>query len=177
MKPCYFPLLLLILLTYAIGSAQQRDPSDPEYIGVVYYLDAAGKLAPLDREMPRPKTGIRALGFGGAKAVVELDAERASLRVLSNQDLSFVVELAQGVDPREFALYPLASKSGKRQLVMNTASIFGGQHILLPIQINISRYGARAYKITPTGKLAEGEYVFIAEHSTEMFCFGVDPKK
>jgi hypothetical protein len=173
MKPYSFPLLFLtfVLLTYATGAAQQSNPSDPEYIGVVYYLDASAKLASLDRQIPRPKAAIKAFGLGGARAVIELDAERASLRVPSNQDLTFVVELASGVDPREFTLYPLVVRNGKRQLVViNSGSIFG-QHILFPIQINIGRYGARAYKITPTSKLAEGEYAFMAEGSTEVFSF------
>jgi hypothetical protein len=179
MKPRHCSLLALIsvLLTYAIGAAQQGNPSDPEYIGVIYYLDPSAKLLSLDRQIPHPKASLRALGFGGAKAIVELDAERASLRVPSNQELGFVVELARGVDPREFRLYPLAVRNGKRQLVMNSGSVFGEPHMLLPIQINISRYGARAYKITPGSKLAEGEYAFMGEGSTEVFCFGVDRKK
>jgi hypothetical protein len=178
MKPYSFPLLLLtfVLLTYAIGAAQQSNPSDPEYIGVVYYLDASAKLASLDRQVPGPRASIKAFGFGGAKSVVELNGERASLRVPSNEDQNFVVELASGVDPREFTLYPLVVRNGERELVISSGSLFG-QHILFPIQINISRYGARAYKISPTSKLAEGEYAFLAEGSTEVFCFGVDRKK
>lgn len=180
MKTCYFPLLLFIvvLLSYAVGSAQQSNPSlDPEHIGVVYYFDASAKLVPLDREIPYPKTGFRALSFGGARAVVELDSPRASLRVPLSQAPGFVVELAQGVDPREFTLYPLVVRNGKRQLVASSGSIFGGHKILLPIQINISRHGVSAYKITPSRKLVEGEYVFMAAGSTEVFCFGVDRKK
>src|SRR5262249_3602738 len=100
-----------------------------------------------------------------------------SLRLPANQELSFVVELVSGVDPREFELYPFRSMNGKRQLVIGSGSVFRGQPIILPIQINISRYGESSYKISPSHKLAAGEYVFMARSSTEVFCFGVDRKE
>ena len=172
---CSF-LVTFALLPCTLQTGQERDPSKPAYIGIVYYLDHSAKLIVLDRQVPRPKANINAFGFGGAKAVVELDAERASLRLPSNQEQSFVVELASGVDPREFRLYPLAVRNGKRQLIISSGSIFRGQQVRLPIQINISRYGEKSYKITPGSKLAVGEYAFMAGGSTELYCFGVDKK-
>ena len=177
---CLFLYLLLIpfvLPPSAIEANQESNLPNPEYIGIVYYLDPLAKLLPLDRQTPRTKASIKALGFGGAKAIVELDGEMASLRLPSNQELSFVVELASGVDPREFQLYPLTVSNGKRQLLISSGSVFRGRHRLLPIQINIGRYGERSYKITPSSKLAAGEYVFTAGGSTEVFCFGVGRKE
>src|SRR5262245_36376820 len=117
MKSCYFCLfpLLFVFLVCAIEAAQQTNLPNPEYVGVVYYLDSSTKLVALDRQVPRPKASIKAFVFGGAKSIVELDAEKASLRLPANQELSFVVELASGVDPREFELYPFRSMNGKRQ--------------------------------------------------------------
>jgi hypothetical protein len=179
MKCHYFSLLLIpfVFLPCPIEANQESSPANPEYIGIVYYLDPSAKLLALDRQAPRPKASIKAFGFGGAKAIVELDAERASLRLPSNQEVSFVVELADGVDPREFQLYPLDVRNGKRQLVVRAGNVFRGQNLLLPIQINISRYGERSYKIKPSRKLAVGEYVFVAGGSTEVFCFGVERKE
>jgi hypothetical protein len=166
--------LTCVLLPFTVAS-QERETLKPAYIGVLYYLDPSAKLQPLDRQYPQPNLGFKSLGFGGDKAVVELDTERATLRLPSNQAPSFVVELASGVDPREFQLHPLKVKGGKRQLIVSSGSIFKPQ-IHLPLQINISAYGVNTYKITPVSNLAAGEYVFTAAGSTEMFCFGVDKR-
>ena len=179
MKSHYlYPLLLTFaLLTSAIEARQESNLSKPDYIGVVYYLGPSSKLLALDRDVPYPKAGLRALGFGGARAGVELDKEKASLRLPSNEELSFVVQLAEGVDPREFQLYPLEVKNGKRQLVLTSGNPFKGPRLLLPIQINISRHRENSYKIMPGSKLAVGEYVFMSGGSVEVFCFGVDRKE
>jgi hypothetical protein len=178
MKSHYFCLFLVTfaLLPCAIEAGQEGNPPKPEYIGIVYYLDPSAKLLALDRQTPRPKAGLKAFGFGGAKAIVEMDAEKASLRLPSNRELSFVVELASGVDPREFQLYPFEVRDGKRQLVISSVGVFRGRHVL-PIQINISRHGENSYKLTPTSKLAVGEYAFMSGGSTEVFCFGIDKKE
>ena len=178
MKRLYLSLFLLTfaLLPCAILARQHGGPSKQAYIGVVYYLDHSATLIALDRQVPRPKSNIKMFGFGGARAVLELDAERASLRLPSNQELSFVVELASGVDPREFQLYPFAVKNGKRQLMISSGSVLRGGPVRLPLQVNISRYGENSYKLTPSGKLGVGEYAFMAGGSTEVYCFGVDKK-
>jgi hypothetical protein len=178
MKSRCFCLLLVTfaLLPCSIGAIQQSNLPNPSYIGIVYYSDPSAKLLVLDRQIPRPKASIKAFGFGGAKAIVELDAERASLRLPSNQELSFVVELPSGVDPREFQLYQFAVRNGKRQLVITSGNIFKGQQVRPAIQINISRKGENSYKLTPNSKLEAGEYAFIAGGSTEVYCFGVDKK-
>ena len=179
MKRHFFCLLLVpfVLLPPAIEARQESNLSNPEYIGIVYYLNHSAKLLALDRQTPLPKASIKALGFGGAKAIVELDGERASLRLPSNQQQRFVVELASGVDPREFQLYQLTVRNSKRQLELSSGGLFRGPHRLQPIQINIGRYGERSYKITPSRELAVGEYVFIAGGSTEVFSFGVESKE
>ena len=172
----YFLLLTFALLPCSIEADQESDLSTPTYIGIVYYLDPSAKLLALDRQIPRSKASFKALGFGGAKAIVELDAERASLRLPSNQELGFVVELPNGVDPREFQLYQFEARNGKRELVITSGSAFKGQHLRAAIQLNISRYRENTYKLTPSSKLAVGEYAFIVGGSSEVFCFGVDKK-
>ena len=173
---CLF-LVTFALLPCAIEAGQQSNLSKPDYIVIVYYLDPSAKLLALDRQVPRPKASLKAFGFGGAKAIVELGSEKASLRIPSNKELSFVVELPIGVDPREFQLYPFAVRNGKRELVISSGSVFKGQRVFLPIQINISKYGENSYKLTPGSELAAGEYAFMAGGSTEVFCFGVDRKE
>ena len=179
MKNHYICLLIgaFLALSSSIAIGQDRNASKPQYIGVMYYLDTSGSLLALDRESPRPKTGLKAFGFGGARAAVLIDGERASLRVPVNQTASFVVGLPIGLDPRKFGLYSLAVKSGKRQLVIPTGNVFRTQLERLDIQLNISRYGENSYRLAPGSELPPGEYVFMSEDSAEAFCFGIDAKK
>src|SRR4030095_14198966 len=153
-----YPLFLTFaLLPCAVGASQESNPAKPEYIGVVYYLTPSAKLLALDRQVPSPHARLKAFGFAGAEATVELDKEKAELRLPPNQDLSFVVQLTDGVDPREFQLYPLEVKNRKRRIVLTSGNPFRGPQVLLPIQINMSKYGENSYKIVPASKLAAGE--------------------
>lgn len=175
---CFHLLLVAFaLLPCSAEAGQENNLSTPIHIGIVYYSEPSAKLLALDRQVPSPKASIKAFGFRGVRTMVELDGERASLRLPSNQELCFVVELPNGADPREFQLYQFAAGKGKRQLVIASRGAFKGQHAPVAIQINISRHGENSYKLTPTSKLPAGEYAFIAERSTEVFCFGVDKKE
>ncbi len=178
MKTHCFRLLIVTIsfLPFSIGAAPDNNLSKQRYIGIVYYIHPSSNLQALDREIPRPHANMKALGFGGVKAVLELDVERASVRLPANQELSFVVELPNGIDPREFRLYQLAASNGKRQLVITSGSLFKGPQVRQPIQINISRQDQDSYKLTPSSNLEPGEYAFFAGGSNEVFCFGVDKK-
>src|SRR5689334_5250741 len=162
MGHCFRLLVVSIsLLPFSVGAAQDNSLSKQRYIGIVYYLRPSADLQALDREVPRPHSRMKSLGFGGVKAVLELDAERASVRLPANQELSFVLELPSGIDPRESRLYQLTASNGKRQLVISNGSLFLGPHFVSqPIQINISRHDQYSYKITPSAKLEPGEYAF-----------------
>ena len=179
MKSHCFRLLIVSigLLPFSVGAAQDNSTTKQRYIGIVYYLQPSDNLQALDRQIMTSHTSMKALGFGGFKDVLELDLERASVRLPANQELSFVVELPNGIDPRESRLYQLASSNGKRQLVISNGSLFTGPRFRQPIQINISRHDQESYKITPSAKLEPGEYVFFVPNSTEVFCFGVDKKE
>ena len=179
MKGHCFRLLVvsIFLLPFSIVAAQDNSPSKERYIGIVYYLQPSANLQALDREIPRSHASVKALGFGSVKDVIEVDLERASVRLPANQELSFVVELPNGIDPRESRLYQLAASNGKRQLLIASGSVFKAPQVRHPIQINISRYDQDSYKITPSSKLEPGEYVFFVGGSNEVFCFGVDKKE
>lgn len=178
MKVHCFRLLVvsICLLPFSVGAAQDNNLSQQRYIGIVYYVQPSANLQALERQVPRPQASFKALGFGGVKAALELDAERASIRLPANQELSFVVELPNGIDPREFRLYQLAASNGKRQFVISSGSLFNRPQVRQPIQINISRRDQDSYTITPSAKLEPGEYAFFAGGSNEVFCFGVDKK-
>lgn len=176
MKSKYFFLFVAVftLLSSSVVIGQESNVAEPEYIGVIYHLDSSGKMQALDRQRLRYKVALKALGFGGGKVTADLEGKSAALRVPSNEKINFVVQLPYGIDPRKINLFSLTVKDGTRQIVMTSGSIFKGHDVVLPIQLNITRFGQNSYKLTPTANLAIGEYAFIAEDSTDLFCFGVD---
>ena len=178
MKSKYIFLLMAVfaLLSSSVAIGQESNVAEPEYIGVVYHLDSTGKMGALDRQRFRYKAGLKGLVFGGAKLTADLEGKSAALRVPSNEKMSFVVQLPYGSDPRKIQLFSFEVKDGNRQLVITSGSVFKGQTLTLPIQLNITRFGQNSYKLTPTDVLAVGEYAFIAENSVDLFCFGVDKK-
>ena len=65
----YIVLLMLTglpLLTLVAQDAKKAQ--EPEYIGIVFYLDPAGPLSPLERQQPNFQTKVKALGYGGLRA-------------------------------------------------------------------------------------------------------------
>ena len=172
----------LIVLTFAFllcsgAAGQENAVSEPEYIGVIDYLNSSGRLRPLDREVPRSKASLKALGFGGAKLTVELDGAKAALRIPPEQAMSFVVQLPNGVDPRRIQLYSFTVRGNKRELAITTREIRREGRGIVPIKLNISRYGQSSYKMVPFISLSVGEYGFKADDSSDIFCFGVEAKQ
>jgi hypothetical protein len=179
MKSKFFslPTLASAFLLCSVVAAQENTGSEPEYIGVIHYLNSSGMLLPLDRQMARSKAGFKALGLGGAKITIELEGEKASLRILPNQKMNFVVQLPNGVDPRRIQLYSFSVRGNKRQLEIRSEDIPREGRTIIPIRLNISRYGQNSYKLAPVSDLSAGEYGFMGGGTTEVFCFGVESKE
>jgi hypothetical protein len=175
MKIKFFFLLSLALavLVCSVAAAPQNTVLEPEYIGLIHYLNASGSLLSLDRQTPRSKAGFKALGLNGAKITIELDGEKASVRIPQNQAMSFVVQLPSGVDPRRIQLYSFTVKGNKRQLAITSDSIGKDGRAVTSIKMNISRYGQNSYKLAPVGSLSVGEYGFMGD-DTDVFSFGVE---
>lgn len=112
------------------------------------------------------------------KARIRVDGTSAKLRLKSDQKLEFIVQLAIGVDPTKFKLFPLKLNGGRRETVVASATAFGGvkgQENTVPF--DVTRYGQNSYKLTLSKPLEAGEYAFFANESNEAFCFGVDIPK
>jgi hypothetical protein len=133
-------------------------------------------MQPLDRQRLRFSSRLKVWGLGGAKYTTDLKGKSAALRVPSNEKIGFVVQLPYGSDPRKIHLYSFVVKDGNRQVLMASSSLYKGQSVTLPIQLNISRFGQNSYKLTPETSLAVGEYAFIAEDSNDVYSFGVEKK-
>ena len=176
MKFKYFFLLVaaFALFSSSVVTGQENNVTEPENIGVVYHLDSEGKMQALDRQHLLIKSGFKALTFGGSKVTADLEGKSARLRLHSDTNISFVVQLPFGSDPRRIELYPLVVKDGNRQIRLAEGSIFKGLRVNYPVQLNITKFGQNSYKLTPVAGLAAGEYAFLEYDSEDVFCFGVD---
>jgi hypothetical protein len=171
--------IIITLLCVALVHAQETKVVEPEALNVVYSLDAAkNSLAPLDREAIKMKAKAKLMGLGGAKGYAEVRGEKASVRFKADEKPQFVVSLANGIDPGKVRLYRFEAKSGKRQVILENFSYFGGkaESGLGSVQVNASRHGQASYKLTPSAALSPGEYGFSYADSQEVFCFGIDTK-
>lgn len=169
-----FVTLLLFSCSFAV--AQDTKVVEPQTIGVIYHLNPSSQmLAELERQTAKTKTKVRALGFGGAKSVAEIKGEQSTLRLKSGPKPEFVVQLANGVDPNKIQLYLFEVKDGKRQVLVGSATMFGGKSGPGPIKVNVTRHGQYSYKFSPVDDLIPGEYGFNAGDSNDVFSFAVDP--
>jgi hypothetical protein len=90
----YLVLLMLTALPLLTLVAQdQKKVQEPEYIGVVFYLDSTGALSPMERQQPNVQTKIIGLGYGGAKTSTIFKGSKSAVRFKSGQDIRFVVRL------------------------------------------------------------------------------------
>jgi hypothetical protein len=147
-------------------AAQDKKIAEPETIGVLYYIDSvAGSLVPLERQVAKTRSGIRALS-------AQINDEKSPVR-LTSQTPEFVVRLAAGVDPTKFKLTPFTKTKGKRELKL--ATLAGVKHFELPCEV--TKFGESSYKIKAAKELVIGEYGFSANDSNEVFAFGIDLSK
>lgn len=144
---------------------------EPEWLGAVYLRDESGKFIPLQRStatyLPTP-VGI--VYTGAYRDFYAIDGLRSSVRLKSDQKMMFVVRLANGVDPRIFNLYPLATKKGARITKLDPK-----RKTLVAIPLNVTRVGASSYGLVPDAALPAGEYAFSPKGSNDAYCFGIDP--
>ena len=139
---------------------------EPEEIGVVYFEDAGGHLAPLERIAAAGHRGTT--GFGGRPSQYwDMPGARSSFRLRTDSRLVFVVEMPGGVGPGAFQLYPLETKGNTRR----TKTGNGG---LLTVPLSIRRVSGDTYTLTPATALGPGEYSFSPSNSNDGYCFGID---
>jgi hypothetical protein len=108
--------------------------------------------------------------YGTYRDFYGIDGLRSSVRLKSDQKMMFVVRLANGVDPRIFNLYPLATKKGGRGTKLDSK-----KKTLVTIPLNMTRVGASSYGLVPDAALPAGEYAFSPKGSNDAYCFGIDP--
>ncbi len=149
------------VLSVTFGSAAGATPKangpvagavEPELIGVVYLQDASGKLIPLERAQAQLK-----------RLHWEVENGASPVRVKAGEKTMFVVSLANGIDPSGFTLATLETNKGVRRVKLAPEAL----------TVNVTKFGASSYGLTPASDMAAGEYAFIRKNMNDFFCFGV----
>ena len=72
----YVALLMLTALPLLTLVAQEvKKVQEPEYIGIVFSVDPAGALSPLEKQQPNTQTKVIGMGYGGAKTSIILRSQ------------------------------------------------------------------------------------------------------
>jgi hypothetical protein len=178
----YITFVLLTTLPFITFAAQEvTKVQEPEYIGIVFSLDPAGALTPLERQQPNFQTKVKGLGYGGAQSSTVFKGSRSPVRFKADQDIWFVVRLnAPGVEPDSLVkLDVLKVAKNQREMVIAKAGAmgFGAKSTNGEAQrpLNFTKYGEQSLQVSPAGPLDPGEYV-ITTMGGNSFLFGIDPK-
>jgi len=154
---------------------------EPETINYVNFYDKTAQiLTPLERGSAAQKVEKKALGYGGADVVYELQGDRSTARAAADRMPSFVVNTGGG-SADIFVLYKLDVKKGKRKAVVSHIGMGSDKGTKGIIPIDIKQLKTGVYELVPTAKLDKGEYFFAVKSATnatttnaDVYAFGVD---
>ncbi len=176
-------VLLAALPFFTLMAQDAKKVQEPEYIGVVFSLDQAGALVPLERQQSNAAFKTKAGGFGGGQSSIVYKGSKSPVRFKAGQAIQFVVRLnAPGVEPDSLVNLDVL-KVTKNERAIVTVKVkpmgWGGAKSrkgedLRPL--NFSKYGEQSLKVSPAEPLGPGEYVITTRGGNGAFLFGIDPK-
>jgi hypothetical protein len=152
-----------------------------ELVNHPYYLDAAqNQYKPTEKATATMKTKSKMLGYGGTEVFYLIDGEQSPVRLLSSNNVSFIISTG-GAPLPELTLYKLLTKKNSRQATtqkingLSSSPLSGGASL----SFDVSRLNDGVYKLIPTKALEKGEYFFagkpiVSASSIDVFAFGID---
>jgi hypothetical protein len=175
----YLPTALMLLPR--IIAAQEATGAEPQYVGTVYWLDSVqGKAAALEHQQLSSQTKVKAMGYGGARAMLSFKGRTSSVRLTSEQQV-FIVRLdTEGLNPGlMIGLNVLKTTKNAREITTASAGFMGmGAKTAAgetAIPLRFEKYGGHSFKIIPAERLAPGEYVIWTKPTGHLgYLFGVD---
>lgn len=169
-------------LLFCCAQTVAAEPAGPEYVGVFVQLDTAtGQQTSLERQTPRGRVRVKALGWGGASSEYEFQGTHSSTRYRSGRPLTFLVRVeSQSHDPRSLIqFYRLDVTNKVRRLVTATAGAMGtggrGRTQEYAMPFDATKYGDDFFRVTVSGQLPPGEYALSMSDAAEGYLFGIDP--
>jgi hypothetical protein len=162
---------------------------EPEYIGVIFYLDPSNALSPLERQKTKMEVKTKAWGYGGMKMGNAYKGSQSPVRFKAGQDIQFIVRgrVAShgGMEPPPpetlVSLKALkVSKDERMSAVMEMKVMgFGSKAQDTSRPLVFTNYGEQSYRVSPAEPLEPGEYVMswgAGLGGNGDFLFGIDPK-
>jgi hypothetical protein len=144
--------------------------SQPDLIGAVYFQDPSGTLLSLEQNRGNQQKRRRG---NTQETYWEMAGASSQVRFKSGQKMTFVVRLANGIDPKSFKLYPLETKNENRRTQPDPNS----KTAPLTLSFNVIKVGESSYGLIPVPDLGAGEYAFSPKNSDDAYCFGIDPAR
>ena len=178
-------LFILTALPFLTLTGQEvKKVQEPEYIGVIFYLDPAGALTPLERQQSNSAFKLKAMGYGGGQSSIIYKGSHSPVRFKAGQEIQFVVRMqaAPGIEPDSLVNLDVL-KVSKNERAIITVKVgpmgLGGAksrkgETLRPL--NFSKYGEQSLKLAPAEPLEPGEYLITSIGGRGAFLFGIDPK-
>jgi hypothetical protein len=181
----FMKITVALLILAALSGLAHAQMLEPDTDNVFYALaHDPDRLIALERQTATIHTSAKWVGIGAtAKSSSQLKPAKSPVRV--NNAKEFVVRSPFAnttVDFNSFyVLRSLASKGGKRELVISKTHAYMGVGSSTSnlaegeVPVTITKYGVHSLKITPAQPLHPGEYALSGRSAfLNLFCFGVD---
>jgi hypothetical protein len=147
----------LVLVSLALCAAQTGPDkvSEPDAIGVFFYLDSAsGTLKRLPQEEFRRHTST---GFSTVTQSVMVSGEGSPFHVTADAQPTFVFQVFKEEEASRAKLFQFNVKGSDREYDLSKwHRKESTTNTGLPL--NVSRYGQSSFKVTPASPLTPGEY-------------------
>jgi hypothetical protein len=158
--------------------------TEPEYVGIVFYLDSTGKLIPLEKQPLNTEYKTKYMGFGGAQSSTIFKGVKSETRFKVGQPLQLVVRLntTGGIDPSSLVNIDVLKVAKDERLIVSmkvgTMGIGGVKSHNGETQraLTFSKYGEQSFLISPASPLDPGEYVVTTGDAHTAYLFGIDPQ-
>ena len=185
MKKIIF-LLLIIFVSKNVTS--QSKVTEPEFAGETVALKNDSSTQILEKQTVQIKTkagaGLYLTGLGKIKSKMTIEGCCSSIRLKSNEPLTFIVRAVDNVtDPLAvITVFKFETTKKERKAELASAGTFSGssQNNLDLVSFNAKKFGTSSYLVTIEGQKA-GEFGIIVKNpnalnqtNTIVACFGID---
>lgn len=182
-----FKLFFLSLCLLFVGGAQAQT-AEPNFIGEVFHVDAAGQTSLLEKQQIVLKTKAGAsmyiFGVGKVKTKINIQGNASTSRFPQTDTLKLIVKAVDNAtDPMSVVQvfsFEITKKARKAEL--SSTGTFGGitKNKLNYLPFTATKYGESSYLLS-LPNVKPGEYGIIvlnpnseSEKSTVVSCFGID---
>jgi hypothetical protein len=169
-------MTILLLSCCTLSVLAQKASYDLPMLNHVYVLKDGQPVA-LEKKIAGLRTKMKAMGYGGASAMMQIDGKASPVRLSASAPQRFVLNTG-GAAP-DFVLYTAKSKKDSRQAESMKVGMGGmktGKNIL---SFSVAQLGNGVYELTPDQTLEAGEYFFTERETNNggtvnAFAFGID---